>query len=40
MARQIGVVIDPLELDEKWVERVLEGGIDLLGSKMSNITII
>ena len=31
MARQIGVVIDPLELDEKWVGRVLEGGIDLLG---------
>ena len=31
MARQIGVVIDPMELDENWVRRVLEGGIDFLG---------
>ena len=31
MARKIGVVIDPLELDENWVRRVREGGIQLLG---------
>ena len=31
MAKQIGVVIDPLELDENWVRRVNEGGIRLLG---------
>ena len=31
MGKQIGVVIDPLELDEKWVQRALEGGISLLG---------
>lgn len=31
MEKQIGVVIDPLELDETWVRRVLEGGIGLLG---------
>ena len=31
MARKIGVVIDPLELDENWVRRVREGGIGLLG---------
>ena len=31
MARKIGVVIDPLELDENWVRRVQDGGIQLLG---------
>ena len=31
MARKIGVVIDPLELDENWVRRVQDGGIGLLG---------
>ena len=31
MERRIGVVIDPLELDENWIRRVREGGIDLLG---------
>ena len=31
MERQIGVVIDPVELDETWIRRVREGGIRLLG---------
>lgn len=31
MKRRVGVVIDPLELDEKWVGRILNGGIDILG---------
>ena len=31
MERRVGVVIDPLELDEKWVTRILEGQIHVLG---------
>ena len=31
MRRQIGVVIDPLELDEIWLRRVQDGGIHILG---------
>ena len=31
MAKQIGVVIDPLELDEAWLRRIQDGGIQILG---------
>ena len=31
MSKQIGVVIDPLELDEAWLRRIQDGGIQLLG---------